>query len=478
MSTPPNDQPDPKQNQNRDKSHAFQSPRGTRDFYPLELAKRRWIEDKWRQTAVRHGFEEIDGPTFEHLDLYTVKSGDGIVSELFSFTRQGGDTRFALRPEFTPTLARMAAARANALPKPTKWFSVGPYFRAERPQRGRLREFLQWNVDVIGDDSPEADAECIAACVGLLEQVGFTPDDVQIRIYDRRVLETMLVVGLGISSAKIEKWFNWIDRREKYTKEERIESALDFADNEQQVLDVETILGGPTTKEDLDNLKKEARDRNLNELTEHATEAGQQLVQDHLLVASEQFGSTLSELHSLGLSDWVIADPSIVRGLAYYTGTVFEVHEKSGAERAIAGGGRYDNLIELFGGPSTPAVGFAMGDVVLALVLQDKGLMPSDEQIAADLGLRPDVYVIPTEATEHLVKPLVAQLRREGMHARHTYKATRNVGKLLKEAGKENARFALILESESTCTLKNLDSNEQQEGLSVQDAVAQIPRLG
>jgi histidyl-tRNA synthetase len=461
-----------------DHAHAFQSPRGTRDFYPLELARRRWIENKWRTTAVRHGFDEIDGPTFEHLDLYTVKSGDGIVSELFSFTRQGGETRFALRPEFTPTLARMAAARANALPKPTKWFSIGPYFRAERPQRGRLREFLQWNVDVIGDDSPEADAECIAACIGLLEQVGFTPEDAQIRIYDRRVLETMLVVGLGISPTKIEKWFNWIDRREKYSKKERVESALDFADNEQQVLDVETILGGPTTKEELDKLRREAQDRNLGALAEQAGEAGQQLVQEHLLQAAEQFGRTLSELASLGLSDWVVADPSIVRGLAYYTGTVFEVHEATGAERAIAGGGRYDNLIELFGGPPTPAVGFAMGDVVLSLVLQDKGLMPSDEQIASDLGLRPDAFVIPTAETEHLVKPLVARLRREGMHVRHTHKSTRNVGKLLKEAGNAHARYALILESDSVCSIKNLDANEQADNVPIEEAIARIAPPG
>ncbi len=133
---------------------SFQAPRGTRDFYPEDMLRRRWTENLWREISTRHGFEEIDGPRFEHLDLYTVKSGDGIVSELFSFARQGSETTLALRPEFTPTLARMVAAKASSLPRPVKWFSVGPYFRAERPQRGRLREFLQWNVDIVGDDSP------------------------------------------------------------------------------------------------------------------------------------------------------------------------------------------------------------------------------------------------------------------------------------------------------------------------------------
>ena len=449
--TPPND---PSGAPSGAKSHAFQSPRGTRDFYPIELAKRRWIEDKWRRTAVRHGFDEIDGPTFEHLDLYTVKSGEGIVNELFSFTRQGGDTRFALRPEFTPTLARLAAAKANALPKPTKWFSIGPYFRAERPQRGRLREFLQWNVDVIGDDSPEADAECIAACVGLLESVGFTPDEITIKINDRE-LTAAFAERAGVGSKQMEAFFSFVDGEQKRTAEANAEFISEH------------------------NLPRELV-RSLNSVREEVREyVGKPIEQfeEHFGISSPARSQIdlFGKLCELGVQDWCeMMQQTIVRGLAYYTGTVFEVHETTGAERAIAGGGRYDNLIELFGGPRTPAVGFAMGDVVLSLVLQDKGLMPSDAQIAADLGLRPDVFVIPTEATEDLVKPLVARLRREGMHARHTYKSTRNVGKLLKEAGAAHARFALILESDSTCSVKNLDTNEQSGSFPTDEAIARI----
>ncbi|MCB9838489.1 MAG: histidine--tRNA ligase [Phycisphaeraceae bacterium] len=426
-------------NQPKDRTHVFQPPKGTRDFYPLELARRRWIEDKWRKTAVRHGFDEIDGPTFEHLDLYTVKSGEGIVSELFSFTRQGGDKQYALRPEFTPTLARMAAARANSLPKPTKWFSICPYFRAENPQRGRLREFLQWNVDVIGDDSPQADADCIATCAGLLESVGLTPAQVKLKVSSRTAVAE-LIRAAGVPQDYTDAALVLLDKRAKLDRDEFCKQAATIQ------LDIAAF------------------DRKAGDLAS---------------VASIE--SLQALIKNIGLTDWCGIDLSIVRGLAYYTGAVFEVHETTGAERAIAGGGRYDNLIELFGGPPTPAVGFAMGDVVLALVLQDKGLMPKDDEIAADLGLRPDVFVIPTTETEHLMQPLVARLRREGLHARHTYKSTRNVGKLLKEAGNANARFALILESDTVCSLKNLDTNEQTDSVPMSEALERIappPRPG
>lgn len=461
--TPPNDH-----------SHAFQSPRGTRDFYPLELAKRRWIEDKWRKTAVRHGFDEIDGPTFEHLDLYTVKSGDGIVSELFSFTRQGGETRFALRPEFTPTLARMAAAKANALPKPTKWFSIGPYFRAERPQRGRLREFLQWNVDVIGDvplnESREGrvslDADVIECCVDFFRSLGLSHDQIKLSVSSREIIDNLLNVVRVPEEHRLAT-LALLDRRSKLDNNDfkRMCHELDFDPEkyDQTASDWQSAV---------------ARDLHIDrDFPEQQGVALRYAPGSQLPVTDLDEGSLAQlwiELKSRDLVDWCQIDLSIVRGLAYYTGTVFEVHETTGAERAIAGGGRYDNLIELFGGPPTPAVGFAMGDVVLSLVLQDKGLMPSDEQIASDLGLRPDVFVIPTAETEHLVKPLVARLRREGMHARHTYKSTRNVGKLLKEAGNAHARFALILESDSTCSIKNLDANEQEDNIPIEEAVARI----
>lgn len=404
-----------------DPARYSQGPRGTRDFYPLEMAKRRWIEEKWRKVSIRHGFDEIDGPRFEHLDTYTVKSGEGIVSELFSFTRAGGETEFALRPEFTPTLARMVAAKANALPKPIKWFSVGPYFRAERPQRGRLREFLQWNVDMVGDPSPEADAEIIACCVEMLRECGLGPEDVKVRIGNRYAL-LGLARAAGLTAGKETHYLNLIDAKEKMPATEFTSRLQAIGVNETGLISARTDMGN----------------------------AGilQMLAQNG--VSSEdlyQFETTFKRLQAGELEKYVKLDLSIVRGLAYYTGTVFEVHEASGAERAIAGGGRYDNLVELFGGPPTPAVGFAMGDVVLALVLQDKGLMPSDEQIARDLGLTPEVFVFSVdESLDAHGAALLAQCRRAGMHARKSYKTTRNVGKLLKEASSQRARFAAFVE--------------------------------
>lgn len=412
-----------------------QAPRGTRDFYPIEMARRLWLEDKWRRTATRHGFDEISGPTFEHLDLYTVKSGEGIVSELFSFTREGGETAYALRPEFTPTLARMVAAKANALPKPIKWHSIGPYFRAERPQRGRLREFTQWNVDIIGDPSPEADAEVIACCVDSLRELGLKQGDVSIRISHRGAMNHMLLKH-GAAEHRLTEWYDLLDRRAKISESEfRAATAMLGASSE-------------TTERVLASLASTILlERWAEEVAGPVSEGDRGF----------QLRSLANILVDMPLQGWCVMDPSIVRGLAYYTGTVFEVHETGGKERAIAGGGRYDNLVELFGGPPTPAVGFAMGDVVIALVLQDKGLMPSDDAIARDMGLAPDVFVIASEeAADAHLRPMLAHLRRAGLHARRSYKSTRNVGKLLGEASKANARYALILKPDLTAELKDM----------------------
>lgn len=456
--SPPSDQPaspPPNPAKKASSGQTFQSPRGTRDFYPIEMARRLWLEDKWRRTAIRHGFDEIDGPTFEHLDLYTVKSGEGIVSELFSFTRAGGETPFALRPEFTPTLARMAAAKANALPKPIKWFSIGPYFRAERPQRGRLREFLQWNVDVLGDPSPEADAEVIACCVESMQSVGLSSADVRILVNDRRVVDDRMDYW-GVPASERNELLSMLDRAEKMDKEEFFAAISKFTLNFNRFLEFVQSAGRPLP------LAK----------TEFSTGESLNQAFPKVHASHERISCLKSALADLGVIDWCFWEAGIVRGLAYYTGTVFEVHEAAGAERAIAGGGRYDNLVELFGGPPTPAVGFAMGDVVISLVLQDKGLMPSDDAIARDLGLQPDAFVFAAndEADQKALRPLLAALRRAGLHARRSYKTTRNVGKLLQDADKCAARFAVILESPTSATVKDLGAATRSDGEPVSGA--------
>lgn len=428
--------------------HAFQAPTGTRDFYPAELARLRYIQDAWRRTSINHGFEEIDGPTFEHLDLYTVKSGEGIVSELFSFERFGGEKRFALRPEFTPTLARMYAAKAASLPRPTKWFWMQNCFRAERPQRGRLREFCQWNCDIIGDDSPQADAECIACCVAMLESLGLRPEHVRVRISHRAVLSAMLS-GLGIEADHMDAAFVLLDRRDRMDDAELEATAFEFGITGTEFL---AFLKRPRGRGDVAG----SMDRVLAALPPD--------LRGRMPGLLEPLAAVQSQLAGAGLGAWCEMDLGLVRGLAYYTGMVFEVHEALGAERAIAGGGRYDRLIEMFGGPPTPAVGFGMGDVVLSLVLQDKGLFPTDDAIADRLGLRPDVLVISNGTPEADAKlaPMLAELRRSGLHARRSYKATRNVGKLLADAVKARARFALIIESGDAGQLKNLATQEQR----------------
>ncbi len=423
-------------------------------MYPLDAAKRRFITEAWRRVSINHGFEEVDGPTFEHLDLYTVKSGEGIVSELFSFTRAGGEKTMALRPEFTPTLARLYAAKAASLPKPTKWFTAGPFFRAERPQRGRLREFLQWNVDLIGDDSASADAEVISCLVALLEQLGLTPSDVRIRINDRRCMARLLTQIAPPES--LGAMFSLLDKRAKVRPEEFIAGGLALGATPEGMAALESILrktfpfSGESFKE--------------SGFFEHAA-----LSKDTFDVLVQDLKLLYDALASRDLVQWCDYDFSIVRGLAYYTGVVFEAIV--GGERAVAGGGRYDKLIELFGGPPTPAVGFGMGDVVLALVLQDRGLMPSDAELMAKAGQRPEVFVIAANPeSEATMKQLVARLRRgeatpsgriPGLHARHTYKTTKNVGKLLGEATNLGAKLAVIVESPTEAAIKDLRTGVQ-----------------
>ena len=425
----------------KDQTHAstrsFSRPKGTRDFYPEDLLKRRYITETWRRVALRHGFDEIDGPNFEHLDLYTVKSGEGIVSELFSFTREGGDESYALRPEFTPTLARMYAARARQLPQPTRWFCIPTFYRAERPQRGRLREFLQWNVDTIGgDDHALMDVELIECAAGSLDAFGLTADDARVRASDRRELEA--AVRDCSPDADAMEVFALLDKRSKLPVDEFERKAAQLA---------------------FDHNAFDAR----------------------ITDPSARF---LGEL--VANNPWVFADPSIVRGLAYYTGTVFEVIAEG--ERAIAGGGRYDNLIELMGGPPTPAAAFAMGDVVLQNLLEDKGLMPEGRDLLDALDqpipTRCEAFVIPngTDDAEEALSRTLSMLRRgerepgctftyatRPIHARRTYRSTRNVGKLMKEADAINAKYAVILESAEHATVQNLDTRNKHENVPLDE---------
>jgi histidyl-tRNA synthetase len=416
----------------------FQPPPGMRDFFPRDCAWRNYLLDAWRRVSIRNGFEQVDGPIFEFLDLYKVKSGEGIVAELFHF-QDRGERELAIRPEFTPTLARMVAAQASSLPKPIMWFCTPNLCRAERPQRGRLREFWQWNIDILGSDSPLADAEVIFTTIDLLQELGLRPEHVKVKISHRRTVRHVLA-RFGVPDDKMLDAFNLLDRRDKITPEEFATAAAKLG------LDAATV-------------------QRFDQVCRMKFRAGNQRGMQETLGVQPADLADLDGLdpylHEFGIAEWCEYDLGIVRGLAYYTGTVFEVHECSGALRAMAGGGRYDGLIELFGGPATPAVGVGMGDVVLSDVLADKGLMPED------VTPRPDVFAVAlTDAAAAKLPGLVADLRRAGRHARFSYKATRDLGKLLKDAATAKARYVAILDDQlasGVVGLKNLATGEQTE---------------
>ena len=415
----------------------YQAPKGTRDFFPDQMAWRNYLHDAWRRVSIRNGFEQVDGPIFELLDLYKVKSGEGIVSELFHF-RDRGDRELAIRPEFTPTLARMVADKGSSLAKPIKWFCVPNVCRAEKPQRGRLREFFQWNVDILGSDLPLADAECILTNVDLLAELGLSPDHVRVKISHRQTVRHILT-KMGVGDDQMPAAFELLDRRDKIEPDQFAAGAAQLGLDGPHVARFDQICRLKYGLDQFDLLRDQLGiDEELTELA---------ALNDALL--------------GFDLAPWCEYDLGIVRGLAYYTGTVFEIHEISGVERAMLGGGRYDQLIELFGGPSTPAVGSGMGDVVLGNVLADKRLLP------AEVAPRPDAFVIAlTDTAAARQGRIVAQLRRAGVHTRISYRASRNVGKLLKEAATARARFAVILDDGidgGVVALKDLDSGAQTE---------------
>ena|SRR6266576_1282496 len=312
---------------------------GFRDFYPEDLSLRNHIFATWRGVAGRYGFEEYDGPPLEALDMYTKKSGDEIVQQLYTF-RDKGDREVALRPEMTPTLARMVAARVQALKKPIRWFSIPQLFRYERQQRGRLREHFQLNMDIIGEAGPLADAELMAAAVDIMRAFGLGPTDVQLRVSDRRLIRSVLL-RKGLTESQLPAAFAVIDRRERVPKnvlEEMLRDAGYGKKETAAVFDVADLQGQAAI--------------------EAAGEAG------------EPLGQAVQALEAMGLGAFVSVDLTIVRGLAYYTGIVFELFDAQKKMRAIAGGGRYDALLD------QPALGFGMGDVVLGELLKERGVAP------------------------------------------------------------------------------------------------------
>jgi len=413
---------------------AFQGVKGTRDFYPDAMRLRNWITDAWRRVSLRNGFEEYDSPIFEYLDLFTAKSGQEIAEQLFSLTDRGG-RNLAIRPEITPALARMVNARINALPRPIKWFSVPRLCRAENPQKGRLREFFQWNIDIIGSDDVLADAECVFVAVDFLREVGLSPSEVQVRI-GSRPLTVAALRGCGVGDEVIDKALAVLDKRAKISDQEFLDAARKIGMDDAQVRTVMRFQDCAGVAE-------------LRQAVAEAEGAGE---------ACDKLERLMACLQAMGAGDYCALDLRVVRGLAYYTGVVYEVFDTGQNLRAIAGGGRYDNLLAVLGGPQVGATGFGMGDVVLGILLEERGRLPETLK-AASL----DVFVIDDRPElAELVFQTVGALRRAGRAADFSYKR-QNVGKQLKEANKRGARQAAILKSPDLVALKNLATGEQVE---------------
>jgi len=386
---------------------------GFRDFYPDDLTLRNHIFATWRSVARRYGFEEYDGPPLEALELYTEKSGAEIVQQLYTFSDKG-DRAVALRPEMTPTLARMVGARAQALKKPIRWFSIPQLFRYERQQRGRLREHFQLNMDLIGEASPLADAELIAAAIDILRAFGFGPSDVAVRLSDRRVVGALLS-GARVSEGQLPIAYAAIDKSEREPRDvitARLRDAGVAPAVAEAVMRVAGLEGLPAVTEALEQC--------------HAAEAG------------EPLREAVGALAAMGLAEFVAVNLRIVRGLAYYTGIVFEAFDRGKALRAICGGGRYDGLLKALGGIDLPALGFGMGDVVLGELLRErKGSYEAPALLDAFLIAVSGDDVAPVLSLAH-------ELRDRGVAVEYGLRHTA-IRKQLELAAARRARRAIII---------------------------------
>lgn len=355
--------------------------RGTRDFYPEEMRLRNWLFEHFHAAARSHGFEEYDSPVLESEELYTRKAGEEITAQLYNFEDKGG-RRVALRPEMTPSLARMVMAKSGTLPIPIKWYSIPQCWRYERTQRGRGREHYQWNVDIWGMRGVEADAELLSVLVHFFRAVGLKSDDLVIRISNRKILEEVLG-ALGITGEVFSKTCIVIDKMDKLSSEVIDKQLADLGHSHDSITRIKKVLG----MKSLDSLSSEL---------------------DSKSQAVKELRDLFALCESYGISSWLRLDASVVRGLAYYTGSVFEAHDRNNELRAICGGGRYDRLLSTLGGKDLPATGFGFGDMVIMELLSDKNLIPR-------LSTGNEDIVIPLDKNlRHAAMEVASKLRASG----------------------------------------------------------------
>ncbi len=401
----------------------IQSVKGTREFYPYEMALRSWLYLKIRTISELFGYQEYDGPFLESIELYAAKSGEELVKEQsFVFPDRGGNL-ITLRPELTLSLARMVAQKQNELIYPLRWWSFGPFWRYEKPQKGRSREFFQWNIDLIGVESAEADAELVAICAELFRSVGLTSGDVKILVNDRRLMDEQFT-KMGISAEMKGKVFGLIDRRDKMATNEWIAYALENGLTQAQV---DGLLALLTDKQIADT--------------------------------SEELTRFFKALDALGVREYVEFDPRVVRGLDYYTGIVFEARDIGENARAILGGGRYDNLVGDVGGDPLPGVGFAMGDVVLPIILKELNKLPEFKIYPAAV-----LVTVFDASTLSASFSLAADIRKAGI-AVQVYPEPAKLGRQFKYADRVGVQYALTLGpdeiAQGMVQIKDLTSGEQ-----------------
>ena len=397
--------------------------KGTREFYPEEMAIRNWLYEHLQAVSNSFGYQEYDGPFIETIDLYAAKSGEELVKkQSFVFEDRGGD-EVTLRPELTPSLARMVAQKQRELTYPLRWWSFGPFWRYERPQKGRTREFFQWNADLIGADSPEADAELVAICVNFFKRVGLTTEQVEIVVNDRQLVDAELN-KIGIAQELKAEVIHLVDRRDKMPASEWEAFALKSG----------------LTQAQLDGLKVMLADVDLWKNSENLT----------------RFFAALAWM---GVDAYVSFDPQIIRGLDYYTGIVFEARDLDKEGRAILGGGHYGNLVGDVGGDPLPGVGFAMGDVMMTLVLEKYGCIPP----LAKSPVQVLTTVFDTEGIGNSFA-LAQKLRDSGIRATSYLEFTK-LPKQFKYADRIGAHFAVIVgpdeAAQGLVTIKDMQTRSQ-----------------
>ncbi len=408
--------------------------KGTRDFYPELMAIRNWLYNSIRQVSESFGYQEYETPFLESIELYAAKSGEELVNrQSFVFPDRSGDM-IALRPELTPSLARIIAQKQRELVFPLRWWSFGPFWRYERPQKGRTREFFQWNIDLIGVATPEADAEIITILATFFRNLGLKPEDINIQVNDRKMLQGELE-NIGIERKAIPEALRWIDRRDKLDEAQWDAYGGELGVNASQLEKVKRLLSNQ-------DLWKQSPD---------------------LVRAFET-------LKALGVMEYIQYNPGVVRGLPYYTGIVFEAFELSGGvSRAIMGGGRYNNLLADVGGEPLPATGFALGDVPISILLESKGLIPRD------LGGSPADVLVTVFSEDLLIRAyeFAAEVRQAGIKAA-CYPEVAKLPKQFKYADRMKISTVIVIGPDEAAsdqvTIKDLASGEQKT-VSRKDAI-------